>query len=515
MRSRLVTAAVALGLLAAAAASAMAAGGTAASAAPAPPRYRHVCAATAPPGSSECLALLPGSGPAAGFGPATRALMSDGYQPRDLRAAYHLAAAAAASGTGQTVAVVDAYDDPDAAANLTRYRAKFGLPPCASATGCFTKVNQEGAAGPLPQAAGSTGWATEESLDLDMVSAICPRCHIILVEAGDEQNADLGRAVDTAVRLGARFVSNSYGGDEYPGETTEDGAYYDHPGVVVTASAGDSGYGVEYPAASPYVTAVGGTSLRRDASARRRFTETVWGNGLSGSDGDGTGSGCSAFEPKPSWQRDSGCARRTAADVSADADPGTGVLVYDTYDQSGWGIVGGTSVAAPIIAATYALAGRPGAVDNPARYPYAHARRLYDVTSGSDGSCGGSYLCEGGPGYDGPTGLGTPDGTGAFKAVDNAVTVASPGRRVSHAGRKITPVRMSGTDTLAGQRLSYSAAGLPAGLKISKAGVISGTPARLQHATVTVTATDNTGASGTATFAWDIELAARARWVLP
>ncbi|HEY1620203.1 MAG TPA: hypothetical protein VGG25_21440 [Streptosporangiaceae bacterium] len=230
--------AVALGLMAA-----MGAGGTPASsaaAAPPPPSYRHVCAATAPPGYSECLALLRGRGPAAGFGRATPALMSAGYQPRDLRAAYHLAAAAAAAGTGQTVAVVDAYDDPDAAANLTRYRARFGLPPCTTAARCFTKVNQDGAASPLPQAAGSTGWATEESLDLDMVSAICPHCHLILVEASDEQNADLGRAVDSAVRLGARFVSNSYGGLEYPGETAEDGAYYDHPGVVVTASAGDT-----------------------------------------------------------------------------------------------------------------------------------------------------------------------------------------------------------------------------------------------------------------------------------
>jgi hypothetical protein len=203
------------------------------------------------------------------------------------------------------------------------------------------------------------------------------------------------------------------------------------------------------------------------------------------------------------------------ADVSADADPGTGVLIYDTYDESGWGIVGGTSVASPVIAATYALAGRPGAVDNPARYPYAHPRRLYDVTSGSDGSCGGSYLCEGEPGYDGPTGLGTPDGTGAFKAADNTVTVASPGPRLSYADRKITPVRLAGTDTLRGQHLSYSAAGLPAGLKISKVGVIRGTPARPQRATVTVTATDNTGASGTTTFTWDIKRAARERWVLP
>jgi hypothetical protein len=433
--------AVALGLTAAMGASGTPAGS--AVAAQSPSSYHHVCAATAPPGYSECLALLPGRGPAAGFGRATPALMSAGYQPRDLRAAYHLAAAAAAAGAGQTVAVVDAYDDPDAAANLSHYRAQFGLPPCTTAAHCFTKVNQDGAASPLPQPAGSTGWATEESLDLDMVSAICPRCHIILVEASDEQNADLGRAVNSAVRLGARFVSNSYGGDEYPGETAEDGAYYDHPGVVVTASAGDSGYGVDYPAASPYVTAVGGTTLRRDSSVRRRFTETVWGNGLSGSDGDGTGSGCSSFEPKPSWQRDDGCADRTVADVSADADPSTGVLVYDTYDESGWGIVGGTSVASPVIAATYALAGRPGAVDNPARYPYAHPRRLYDVTSGSDGSCGGSYLCEGQRGYDGPTGLGTPDGTGAFKAADN------------------------------------------------------------------------TGASGTTTFTWDIERAARERWVLP
>jgi subtilase family serine protease len=186
--------------------------------------------------------------------------------------------------------------------------------------------------------------------------------------------------------------------------------HFNHPGIPITVSSGDSGYGVEYPAASPYVTAVGGTSLTR-ASNPRGWTESAW---------SGAGSGCSAYEPKPGWQKDTGCARRTVADVSAVADPNTGVSVYDTNCNSlqsllgncftGWGTVGGTSVGAPLIAGVYGLAGGGAS----AQTAYLNATQLNDVTSGSNGSCGGSYLCTAGGGYDGPTGLGTPNGTGAF-----------------------------------------------------------------------------------------------------
>ncbi|MDH6135531.1 subtilase family serine protease [Kitasatospora sp. MAA4] len=329
-----------------------------------------------------------------------------GFGPADIQSAYNLASAAASSGAGQTVAIVDAQDDPNAETDLATYRSQFGLPACTSANGCFSKVDENGGTN-YPSA--DSGWAGEISLDLDMVSATCPNCNILLVEANTASTDDLGTAVNQAVTLGAKFVSNSYGGSESADETNADSQYYNHPGVAITASAGDSGYGVEYPAASPYVTSVGGTSLTADSSARG-WSESVWG----GTSGDGTGSGCSAYEAKPTWQTDSGCGNRTVADVSAVADPATGVAVYDTYGASGWQVYGGTSASSPIIASVYALAGTPGANTTPASDPYANTSALNDVTSGTNGDCGGSYLCTAGSGYDGPTGLGTPNGTAAF-----------------------------------------------------------------------------------------------------
>jgi hypothetical protein len=246
--------------------------------------------------------------------------------------------------------------------------------------------------------------------DVDMVSAICPHCKILLVEANFNNDSDLGTAVDAAVQAGAKYVSNSYGGTEYPSETSSDTEYYDHPGDVITASAGDGGYGVSYPAASPDVVAVGGTRLVAAADARG-WSESVWG---SASGGEGTGSGCSADEPKPSWQTDTDCTGRIDNDISADAYPDTGVAVYDTYDAGGWLEVGGTSASSPMVAAVYALAGAPPASVAPAGLLYQHAQDLYDVSSGADGACGSNSLCTAGVGYDGPTGLGTPDGIGAF-----------------------------------------------------------------------------------------------------
>ncbi len=293
--------------------------------------------------------------------------------------------------------------------DLATYRSTYGLPACTTANGCFRKVGQNGG---TSYPAADAGWAAEISLDLDMVSAICPHCHILLAEASSSELSDLGAAVNRAVSLGARFVSNSYGGDESASDIGYDSKFFNHPGVAITVSAGDSGYGVSYPAASRYVTAVGGTSLKPGSNARG-WTETVWGGGSGG----GTGSGCSADDAKPTWQKDTGCTRRTIADVAAVADPNTGVAVYDTYQANGWAVYGGTSVASPIIAAVYALAGTPTRGSYPASYPYAHApAELNNVTSGSDGSCSPAYLCMAGPGYNGPTGLGTPDGYTAFTA---------------------------------------------------------------------------------------------------
>jgi hypothetical protein len=327
-----------------------------------------------------------------------------GYGVADLQSAYGLAATAASAGGSQTIAIVDAYDHPYAEADLGVYRSQYGLPPCTTANGCFRKVNQSGGS-KLPKR--NAGWAQEIALDLDMASAICPNCKILLVEGNSASITDLGTAVNTAVRLGATVVSNSYGAPEWSSEGSSTYASpYNHAGVPITASSGDNGYGVEFPAALSTVTAVGGTNLVK-ASNARGWTETAW---------SGAGSGCSKYIAKPAWQSDGGCARRTVADVSAVADPNTGVAVYDSYayqGRSGWMVFGGTSVAAPVIAGVYALAGNGGG-GSYASYSYSHAASFFDVISGSNGSCSGSYLCTAKAGFDGPTGLGTPNGTGGF-----------------------------------------------------------------------------------------------------
>ena len=338
-----------------------------------------------------------------GVTPAATTTYTNGYAPADLQSAYKLPSAT--GGTGQTIAIVDAYDNPNAASDLAAYRSRFGLPACG--TGCFTKVNQNGQASPLP--AGNTGWGQEIALDLDMASAICPNCKILLVEANSASFADLGAAVDRAAAMGANAISNSYGGNEFSSEGTSTyNGHYNHPGQVLTVSSGDNGYGVEFPAASQYVTAVGGTSLSK-ATNSRGWTETAW---------NGAGSGCSKYIGKVSWQSISTCStHRAVADVSAVANPSTGVAVYDSYGSSGganWLVFGGTSVASPIIAGVYALAGNAGSV-NYGSYPYSHTSSLFDVTSGSNGRCRFTpNLCTAGAGWDGPTGLGTPNGTGAF-----------------------------------------------------------------------------------------------------
>ncbi len=314
-----------------------------------------------------------------------------GYSPQQLQKAYGLTGLS----SGTVVAVVDAYAHPNAAADLAVYRNQFGL-----GSANLTQYNQSGG---TTLASADVGWGQEEMLDLEMVSAICPSCPIIYVGANSASFADLGAAVNTAVAKGAKVVSNSYGASEFNGETAYAGPY-NHPGVAITVSSGDNGYGVEIPAAFSTVTAVGGTSLKLD-SAGNRASETVW---------TGAGSGCSAYIGKPSWQHDSRCTKRTVADVAAVADPATGVAVYDSYGSTGgnnWYVFGGTSVAAPIIGAVYALSGNTAGV--PAQLAYTNASSLYDVTSGSNarGKCRAGYLCSGATGYDGPTGNGTPKGS--------------------------------------------------------------------------------------------------------
>jgi len=411
-----------------------------------------------------------------------------GIGPSDLTSAYKLGA----GGSGATVAIVDAYDDPNAESDLATYRSQYGLPACTTANGCFKKVNGSGQTSPLPTA--DTGWAGEISLDVDMVSAACPSCHILLVEAASPNDDSLFGAINTAVSLGAKYVSNSWGGAEDSTETSTDTQYLNHPGVAITVSSGDDGTGAEYPASSRYVTAVGGTSLTKATTTTRGWTEKAW---------SGAGSGCSAYETKPTWQTvTTSCTRRAEADVSAVADPNTGVAVYQTYGASGWSVYGGTSASAPIIAAIYALAGTPGSSDYPASYPYSHAGNLFDVTSGNNGSCG-APICTSGTGWDGPTGLGTPNGTAAFTSggSSGSVTVTNPGSKTGTVGTatSLTLAASGGTGSY-----TWSATGLPAGLSLAAStGVISGTPTTAGTYSVTATATSG-GVSGSTTFTWTI-----------
>ncbi len=333
--------------------------------------------------------------PLAGAAPAASA-----YGPAQFLTGYNLTGTAA---TPKTIAIVDAYDNPHAASDLAAFSSYYHLPQLNTYTNSstpgpwFRKVNQSGGTS-YPR--GNSGWGLEIALDVETAHEICQNCNILLVEASSNSFSNLGAAENEAVKLGADVVSNSWGGGESSSETTSYDPYFNHPGVVITASTGDSGYGVEYPAASKYVVGVGGTTLSLGAG-NSYAGESAWVDG---------GSGCSNYEPKPAWQTDSGCSHHTVADVSADADPNTGAAVYDTYGYSGWLQVGGTSLSSPLIAAVFALSGN---TSDPSA-PYSHTDQLHDVLSGSNGSCGGSYLCTAGSGYDGPTGLGTPNGVGAF-----------------------------------------------------------------------------------------------------
>jgi subtilase family serine protease len=341
--------------------------------------------ADAPDGYAHCLALVRTDIHGL-ISPDTPA----GYSPADLQTAYNLTKYSSSDGGGKTVAVVDAYDDPDAASNLAVYRSAYGLPPCTTGNGCFTKERFG--------TQGNAGWGEEESLDIDMVSAICPKCKILLVEAANNYTSSLASAEKYATAH-ADYVSNSWSGNE--GSKTYDGDF-NVSGVAITAATGDDGYKstAQWPAILPTVIAVGGTTLSSDSPRR----ETAWAY---------AGSGCSKIYAKPSFQHNlnTGCSDRAEADTSADANPNTGVAVYDTDGESGWLVFGGTSVSAPIIASVFALGGNRA--NNNDTHLYGHKSSLNDVTSGQNGSCG-KPLCGAGPGWDGPTGLGTPNGIAAF-----------------------------------------------------------------------------------------------------
>jgi len=416
VRDALTVAPDAAGSPAAAAPAAAASASSATSATSATPRgsiggYRMACA-TAGIGQAQCYALWapePG-GPAHTTALGTTAAGSppQGWGAKDIESAYKLPVG---RDSHATVAVVEAYNTPQLETYLNVYRRQYGLAPCTTANGCFRKVGQNGSATHLPASGVQTGWDLEATLDVDMVSAACPSCHILVVEANGQDFGQLAAAENTAVRLGAVVISNSYGNRE----TGQSQAYtkdYDHPGHTIVVASGDFGYtAASFPANLTTVTAAGGTQLAR-AGNKRGWTESVW-----NTPGAGAGSsGCSAYVSKPSWQHDKGCPGRTVADVSALA---WNVAVYEK-DYGGWGLVGGTSASSPIIAGVYGLAGNAATVKP--GYEYSRTSALFDVTSGNNdwffeengAVCGGSYLCVAKKGYDAPTGLGSPDGTGAF-----------------------------------------------------------------------------------------------------
>ena len=400
-----------------------------------------------------------------------------GLTPEDLASAYRFSPTA--TGTGQTVGIVDAFDDPAIEHDLAEFSARYGLPACTTANGCFKKVGQTGSASSLP-AADKEGWSVEIALDVETVHAACPNCKILLVEANNSSNGNLAAAVNTAVALGATEVSNSYGGPEIGTGSTEQAAY-NHPGVPIVASTADDGYygwdwineeefGDEMPsapAALPSVVAVGGTSLDLNPDGTRA-DEKVWNSNGPGDDEGfangrregATGGGCSKRFAAQLWQRDvtnfaaSGCGeKRLDADVSAVGDPLTGLDIYDTYNcgkpcsfprvEVGWVTIGGTSLSAPFISSLYALAGGGNGIAYPSLTLYGHANDAsrFDVVAGGNGFCGGEPLatcisewggapnslgagvidCEGttacnaAPGFDGPSGIGTPKGLELFK----------------------------------------------------------------------------------------------------
>ena len=384
---------------------------------PAQANARAVCGRAPAPGYARCLSYVRvdvGGGNPKGYhgryaragekrGPNLTIGSPSGYGPSDLQSMYALASLSKSNGKGMTVGLVEGGDDPTLASDLAVYRSQYGLPACTTANGCLKIVS----AGPGGQSPPDPEWSLETSLDVDMVSAICPNCHILVVETvsagGSAETTYLDAGENLAAADGAKVISNSFGGSE----SGASDAAYNHPGIVITASSGDSGFsgGVEQPASYANVVAVGGTSTVRAANARG-WSETAW---------SGAGSGCSAYVTKPSWQKDA-CVNRNVADVSANADPNTGVAVYDSTPSeggSGWEVVGGTSESSPIVASVFALAGNT-ASQNAASGLYANAAYLNDVVGGSTGTCTPAYECNAVAGYDGPTGLGTPNGIGAF-----------------------------------------------------------------------------------------------------
>ncbi len=385
---------------------------------------RAVCPGPAAAGSTRCFAHVVTDSHGT---PATApAPPSSWYGPAQFHGGYSLPTASLSTSV-QTIAIVDAYNDPTVTEDLRAYDEAYGLtspfPPCAIPTAaepCFAKVNQKGEARNYPKT--NSGWALEIALDVETAHEICQNCKVVLVEASSNSIANLDTAEDTAYGLSATEISNSWGTEsESSGEVTQNEAHFNHPPVAITVASGDNGYNkFGFPAASNTVIAAGGTTLNVNGVANAYgpygwSSEAAW---------SGSGSGCSLYFGAKLWQTGAlnwgltSCeSKRGVADVAADADPNTGAAVYDTtkyFGTSGWFHVGGTSLASPLIAGVYALAGNAGNASYPASIPYANTTHLHDIAEGpSTGSCS-TTACKAGTGYDGPTGVGTPNGIGGF-----------------------------------------------------------------------------------------------------
>jgi hypothetical protein len=507
-------------------------------------------------GTPGALPYKPGAGVAAGakIGPSSTIGPAGGLTPSDFATAYDFNPTA--TGSNQTVAIVDAYNDPNINADLQTFDTNYGLPTCSTGDGCFKVVNQTG--GSTPPADDTTGWSVEESLDVDTVHSVCQECKIILVEANSNSNSNLGTAVNEAATLGATEITNSYGGPEGGGGTSD----YNHPGIVITVSSGDDGYydfdelGAtnvpNSPASLNTVVAVGGTSLYLGQTAARQ-NETVWNDDgardydeqLTGDALGASGGGCSTLYTAQGWQKSvsdwasTACgSNRLVTDISADADYLTGFDLYDSYNCDGgctapdWATYGGTSLASPLIAAMYALAGGAQGVSYPSLTLYGHlgTSSLYDVTSGGNGWCdgegaaecgdpntlgygivdcdypgtgstpsAGDLACDAGTGFDGPSGVGTPNGLGAFTATGPTATIAGP-TTIKHA--KSGKWTATTTDPFPGGSVtSYKWNwGDGSSTTTTTTGSSKHTYAKAGSYTITLTVTDNYGQTGTATY---------------
>ena len=354
------------------------------------PDYRAVCPPV--PGVFTCRALVRTDV----HGLAKNGL-PNGFGPADLQSAYDLPSGL---GSGVTVAITGEGGYSAAESDLATYRSTYGLPACKIKTGCLTLVNEQGQPDPLPP--DDRGWWGESALDMDMVSAACPLCKILYVEATPaEGDTGLLTSINTAVGLGATIVTNSWG--EYsstPWGDKQYRKYFSHPGSVILFASGDIGYGAAEPD-SRLLVMVGSTSLTR-AQNDRGWSETVWG---------GSTSWCSTANKTAKWMPKAGCSGRLMVDLATVGDPRTGVAVYV---GGRWGVEGGTSASSPFVAGIYALGGASSTL-KASRSLYEHPDAFYDVTTGSDGTCSPAIFCEAGPGYDAASGLGTPNGIAAFQ----------------------------------------------------------------------------------------------------